>query len=52
MPVYMKKLPKQKKYRVYEGKHVSAKGTTKAKAEKQVKLLRGIAHGMKLKGSK
>jgi len=47
MPVKMRKLPNKNKWRVYEGDKVVAKGTTKKKAEKQVRLLRGIAHGMK-----
>ena len=47
MPVRMKKLPNSTKYRVYDGDKIVAKRTTKEKAEKQVRLLRGIAHGMK-----
>ncbi len=34
-------------YQVSHGGKVSAKSTTKAKAEGQARLLRGIAHGMK-----
>lgn len=47
MPVTMRKLPHKNKYRVYDKGKVVAKATTKEKAEKQVRLLRGIAHGMK-----
>ncbi len=47
MPVRMRKLPNSNTYRVYIGKRVAAKRTTKKKAEAQVKLLKGIAHGMK-----
>jgi len=45
MPVRIRKL-KSGKYRVYDGKRIAAKATTKTKALKQVKLLRGLAHGM------
>lgn len=48
MPVRIRRL-KSGKYRVYDGKRVTAKATTKVKAEKQAKLLRGIAHGMIVK---
>ena len=47
-PVKMRKLPGKPRYRVYEGKYVAAKSTSKTKAEKQVRLLRGLSHGMKL----
>ena len=33
------------KYQVSHGGKVSAKGTTKRKAEKQARLLRGLEHG-------
>jgi hypothetical protein len=49
MPVKMRKLPRQNKWRVYNGKEVVAKATSKSNAQKQVRLLRGVAHGMKLK---
>ncbi len=47
MPVRIRKLPNKNKWRVYNGKDIVAKGTTKEKAEKQARLLRGLAHGMK-----
>lgn len=47
MPAKMRKLPNSMKYRVYDGDKIVAKRTTKKKAERQVRLLRGIAHGMK-----
>jgi hypothetical protein len=34
-----------RKYRVTHGGTVSAKGTTKAKATRQARLLRGLEHG-------
>ncbi len=40
------------KYRVTHGGKVSAKGTTKAKATKQARLLRAVAHGWKPTGKK
>ena len=49
MPVKIRKLPRQNKWRVYDGGKIVAKRTTKEKAEKQARLLRGVAHGMKLK---
>lgn len=49
MPVYKKKLPNSPFYRVYDGTRIVAKKTTKSKAEAQVKLLRGIKHGMKVR---
>jgi len=39
MPAHMRKLPGKNRYRVYDGKRVSAKSTTKKKAEAQVRLL-------------
>lgn len=45
MPVKVRKAGK--KYRVTHGGKVSAKGTSKKKAEKQAKLLRAVAHGWK-----
>lgn len=49
MPIKIRKLPNSRKYRVYDGKKIAAKATTKEKAEKQARLLRGLAHGMKLR---
>jgi hypothetical protein len=51
MPVKIRKL-KSGKFRVYNGGKVVAKSTTKEKAEKQSRLLRGIEHGMVLKKKK
>jgi hypothetical protein len=48
MPVKIVKL-KSGKFRVYNDKKIVAKSTTKAKAESQARLLRGIEHGMKLR---
>ena len=49
MPVKVSKVGK--KYRVpHDG--VSAKGTTKKKAESQARLLRGVAHGWVPTGAK
>lgn len=39
-------------YRVTHGGKVSAKSTTKAKAERQANLLRAVAHGFKPTGKK
>ena len=39
------KVTKVDGYRVSHGGKVSAKSTTKAKAESQANLLRGVAHG-------
>jgi hypothetical protein len=47
--IKLRKLPNKNKWRVYDGNKISSKGTTKVKAEKQARLLRGIAHGMKVK---
>jgi hypothetical protein len=47
MPVKIRKLPNSRKYRVYDGKRIAAKATTKENAEKQARLLRGLGHGMK-----
>lgn len=50
MPVKVRKLPRKgNHYRVYDGKKVVAKDTTKEKADAQVRLLLGISHGMRLK---
>jgi hypothetical protein len=45
MPYNEKKLPSGK-YRVTGPSGVHAKGTTKKKADAQMRLLRGIEHGM------
>lgn len=47
MPARMRKLPNSNKYRVYDGKKVTAIATTKANAEAQVRLLNSIRHGFK-----
>jgi len=47
MPVKVRKVDG---YRVTHGGKVSAKGTTKAKAEAQARLLHGVAHGWKPTG--
>jgi hypothetical protein len=47
MPAYMRKLPGKRKYRVYDGNKVVAKATSKKNAESQIRLLRGIKHGLK-----
>mgnify|MGYP001569733317 CR=1 FL=1 len=39
------KIKKVDGYRVIHGGKVSAKGTTKVKAQAQANLLRGVAHG-------
>jgi len=49
MPV---RITKTDGYRVSHSGKTSAKGTTKAKAEAQTRLLRGIAHGWKPTGKK
>lgn len=46
MPARMRKLPNKNRYRVYDGDRVTARSTTKKKAERQIRLLRGVAHGM------
>jgi hypothetical protein len=51
MPVKIKKVRNKKCYQVSHGGKVSAKCTTKKKAEAQSRLLRGISHGMKVKKS-
>ncbi len=43
------KVTKVDGHRVTHGGKVSAKNTSKAKAESQARLLRGLAHGMKPK---
>jgi len=47
MPVKIKEVDG---FQVSHGGKVSAKGTTKAKAEAQANLLRGVAHGWKPTG--
>ena len=49
MPVHVKKV---NGYRVTHSGKVSAKHTTKAKAQRQANLLRGVAHGWKPTGKK
>ena len=49
MPVKVKKVDG---YRVTHGGKVSAKHTTKTKAKRQARLLRGVAHGWKPTGKK
>lgn len=44
MPTRMRKLPNQRKYRVYDGDRVTAFATSKRNAEKQVRLLRMNSH--------
>ena len=39
MPAHMRKLPRKNRWRVYDGKRVTARNTTKKKAEAQVRLL-------------
>lgn len=41
----MRKLPRSKKYRVYDGKRVIAKRTTRSKAQGQMGLIQGLKHG-------
>ncbi len=48
-PVKVKKIDG---YKVTHGGKVSAKNTTKTKAEKQARLLRGVAHGWVPTGKK
>ena len=50
MPLRLKKL--DGKYQVSHGGKVSAKSTTKLKAQRQANLLRGLAHGGKPTGAK
>ncbi|MEE9304556.1 MAG: hypothetical protein V3U84_12340 [Thiotrichaceae bacterium] len=50
MPIRIRKLPNKNRWRVYDGSKVVAKSTTKKKAEKQARFLRGLAHGMKPRG--
>lgn len=55
MPVKITKITRGKnkgKYRVSTPGGVKAKATTKAKAERQAKLLRAIEHGYKIKKKK
>lgn len=49
MPVRIRKLPNQNRYRVYDGNRIAAKSTTKKNAERQARLLRGVSHGMKVR---
>jgi hypothetical protein len=45
MPVKVRKT--RGGYRVTDAGRMTAKGTTRTKAERQAKLLRGVAHGWK-----
>ena len=45
-PVTVRKLPGKSRYRVYDAGRVTARSTTKKKAQAQARLLRGVAHGM------
>jgi len=47
MPVKIRKLPGRNCWRVYDGKRIAAECTTRKKAERQARLLRGIKHGFK-----
>jgi hypothetical protein len=47
MPVRMSKIAGKGRYRVSTPGGVKAKGTTRAKAERQANLLRGVKHGWK-----
>jgi len=49
MPVKIKKIDG---YQVKHGGKISAKSTTKAKAQAQANLLRGVAHGWRPTGAK
>ncbi len=49
MPATMRKLPGKNKWRVTHNGKISAKETSKENAEKQVRLLNGVAHGMKVR---
>ena len=49
MPVRIRKLPNKNKWRVYDGKRIAAKSTSKKNATKQAKLLRGVAHGVRVR---
>jgi hypothetical protein len=51
MPIKMRRLI-DGKYRVYDGERIVAKRTTKKKAESQIRLLRGVSHGMVLRKRK
>ena len=52
MPIKIRKLPHSSKYRVWNGKKVVAKRTTKKNAEAQKRLILGLDHGMKLRKRK
>lgn len=45
----MRKLPNKNRWRVYDGSKIAARSTSKKKAMRQVRLLHGVSHGMKLK---
>ena len=43
----LRRLPRSGKTRVYSGKRVTAWGTTRKRGARQIRLLRGLAHGWK-----
>jgi hypothetical protein len=49
MPIKIRRLPKSRKYRVYNAGRIVARATTKEKARKQARLLRGLEHGVVLR---
>ncbi len=51
MPATLEKIANGK-YRVHTPEGVTAKGTTKRKAEGQRRLLEGLAHGLHPRGKK
>ncbi len=46
-PVHARRLPSSGKTRVYSGKRITAFGTTRKRGARQIRLLRGLAHGWK-----
>lgn len=52
MVVKIRKMPRRRCYRVYDGKKITAECTTREKAERQARLLRGVAHGFKPTGKR
>jgi hypothetical protein len=44
---HARRLPSSGKTRVYSGKRVTAWGTTRKRGKRQIRLLRGLAHGWK-----
>lgn len=50
MPAFKRKLPGSNKFRVYDNKgHIHSYRTSRENADKQIRLLNGISHGMKLR---